>query len=260
MKITVRFRFPDCSSSSCICRRVCASSAPNGSSIRKSLGCISRHARDADALLHAAGELVGIVVARSRSRPTRSMHALAARSKSPRLLALDARAEGDVVAHRQPGKQRRFLEHHGAVRARAGAARRAVESAAAGRLLEARDDVEQRGLAAARGPEQRDELAVADREVDAGRAPSPDCGRHRSSRTSLKASSRWSSAHVIARSRRPPVQHARLEPAASAGRDRKPSQADRDHVGHAPRPCGRRSRRPTARSPGPTSPRRSRPR
>ena len=49
---------------SSVCRysRVISSSAPNGSSISSSRGRVGEGARDRDALLHPAGELVGIAV------------------------------------------------------------------------------------------------------------------------------------------------------------------------------------------------------
>ena len=49
---------------SSVCRysRVISSSAPNGSSMSSSRGRVGERARDRDALLHAAGELVGVAV------------------------------------------------------------------------------------------------------------------------------------------------------------------------------------------------------
>src|SRR5207237_6589621 len=61
----------------------------------------------------------------------------------------------------------RVLEEHDALLARA-AHRRAIElDRAARRLLEAGEDVEEGRLAAARGPEEADQLAFGDLQIDA---------------------------------------------------------------------------------------------
>ena len=82
---------------------------------------------------------------------------------------LHAQAEGDVLEHRHVAEQRVMLEHE-ADMALAGAARErilAVEGDLAGiRPVEAGDDPQQRGLAGARRPEQRQQLAVADLQID----------------------------------------------------------------------------------------------
>ena len=85
-----------------------------------------------------------------------------------------AQAEGDVLAHGQPGKQRVGLEHHAAVGARAGHLASVEHHASAGRAIEAGDDAQQRGLAAAGRAEDGDEVVVADREV--GRLQRPGRG------------------------------------------------------------------------------------
>ena len=75
---------------------------------------------------------------------------------------------GDVVGDRQVGEQRVRLEHD-AVVARGGRrarCRAVLQDAAAGLLLEPRDDAQQRRLAAARRPEEADQLARLDRQVD----------------------------------------------------------------------------------------------
>src|SRR4030088_2647465 len=81
---------------------------------QEELGLHQQAARDTDALLHAAGELVGIVVleAAEADQVDRALRLLL---EAAALVALDARTERDVVAHRQPGEERRFLEHHRAV-------------------------------------------------------------------------------------------------------------------------------------------------
>ena len=74
-------------------------------------------------------------------------------------------AEGDVALDRQVRKQRIALEHHvdrPPVRRHAGDILPVEQDAALARLLEAREHPQQRGLAAARGPEQREEFAFED--------------------------------------------------------------------------------------------------
>ena len=83
--------------------------------------------------------------------------------------AADAQRVGDVVADRQMREQRQRLEHHAEI-ALVRRHRRdvlAVEhDRAAGRLFEAGDHAQQRGLAAAGRAEQADECAVRHGEVD----------------------------------------------------------------------------------------------
>ncbi len=151
------------------------------------------------------------------------MNRCASSSNVAALLALDARAESDVVAHRQPGKQRRLLEHHGAVGPRRPGRRTLDGHAPAGRLLEAGDDVEQGGFAAARRPEQRNEFTVADREIDAGQR------RHRIA----AGIDLLDAAHLDDVHRDSARQcSTRLEISSISRSDRNPSQPDRHHVGH----------------------------
>src|SRR5262245_56060104 len=89
-----------------------------------------------------------------------------ARALGPFALALDAlelEADADVVKHGPPRKQRTLLEHE-----RQLLGPRAVDRAAADRdnarlrREQAADDGEQRALAAARRPDEADELAGGD--------------------------------------------------------------------------------------------------
>ena len=81
-----------------------------------------------------------------------------------------AQAEGEVVVHAHVLIERVVLEHHGDV---AVARRQVIDQAiadadlAAAHVLEARDHAQGGRLAAARRADQHDELAVADRDVDA---------------------------------------------------------------------------------------------
>ena len=85
------------------------------------------------------------------------------------VLAGHLQREGDVVAHRHMRIERIGLEHHGELalgRRLAGhVAAVDVDGAAAG-VLEPGDQPQQRGLAAARGADEDDELAVLDDQVD----------------------------------------------------------------------------------------------
>ena len=93
-------------------------------------------------------------------RWTVSMSSLARRRRSLLRHAGEAHRQLDVGLHGEPREQRRLLEHE---------RRRAVDvDAAGGRLVEAGDEVEDRRLAAAGGPDEADELAGVDVEVDAG--------------------------------------------------------------------------------------------
>src|SRR5260370_32081849 len=95
---------------------------------QEELGLHQQAAREADTLLHAAGELVGIGVLEA-AEADQGERAFRLLLEAAPLVALDARAERDVVAHRQPGEERRLLEPHRAVGARP-SRRAAVESEA----------------------------------------------------------------------------------------------------------------------------------
>ena len=129
-------------------------------------GVVGEHARDGDALLHAARELVRVAIGRALEPDqlhelVRDLVDLAARQ--PAL----ARAEADVLAHRHPGEQRIVLEHHAAVAAGGCDALAVDEDLAGARLLKARNDAQHGGLAAAGSADQADELALRDGGIDA---------------------------------------------------------------------------------------------
>ncbi|MPL92914.1 hypothetical protein SDC9_39038 [bioreactor metagenome] len=90
-----------------------------------------------------------------------------------RLLGLRARiaaqAETDVLAHGEMREDRVGLEHHvgrALVRRDIGHVLAVDQHRARGDVLEARDGAQKRGLAAARGAKEREELALADRRSD----------------------------------------------------------------------------------------------
>ena len=128
-----------------------------------------QRARERDTLALAAGELARaplrkMVDAEQTGCPLDLAFDLGARR------ALGPQREGDVVANRQVRIEPVALKHHGdAARARRHVVDDvAVDQELAGRgLLQARDDAQERRLAAARRPEQHHELAVAHLQADA---------------------------------------------------------------------------------------------
>ena len=132
---------------------------------QQQVGMHHQRAGKADALAHAARQFLGVggfeaVEADQVDRRQRARAALG---------AVDAerlQPEFDVLQHRQPGKQREGLEHHG------DAVRRSLDGLAAafgvarGRRDQAGDDAQQRRLARSGAAEQADDLAGADRQID----------------------------------------------------------------------------------------------
>src|SRR5262249_33611372 len=80
--------------------------------------------------------------------------------------AAHLRPERDIVEHGAPGKQREGLEDDAAIAARSFHRLTPDQDFSAGDWDEARDHVQDRRLAAARGPDHRDELAGRDLERD----------------------------------------------------------------------------------------------
>src|SRR5438445_4320475 len=121
-------------------------------------------AADRDALLHAPGELAGVLLREAleaeRREELRRDRASARRRRAPEL-----EAELHVLEHRAPGKEARILEH-GRDPTRVGAGDRPGidQDAPAVRLNETAEHAEERGFAAARRTDQRAELALAHRE------------------------------------------------------------------------------------------------
>ena len=148
------------------------------------LGVVAQGPGDGDALAHAAGEL-------TRERLLKALQAdeLAQLVGAPPALGLvdlaQQQRQADVLLDRVPGEEVGVLEDEPELAQRVVVAVVAVpERAAADRhlavagLRQAREDPQQRRLAAPRLPEQRDELLLADAEVDAGqREGLAACGR-----------------------------------------------------------------------------------
>jgi hypothetical protein len=136
---------------------------------QQQFGLDDDRAGEADALLLAAGEL-----RRETLRERAETHAVERRGDLARdlILADAARPQpvGDVVEDRHMRKDGVVLEHHAEVATmrRLGIDRAAADAHRPGILMqEAGDDAQQRGLAAARRSEQRQELALRQRQADA---------------------------------------------------------------------------------------------
>src|ERR1041384_130419 len=139
--------------------------APEGFVHEEQLGLHREHARDADALLHPAGELRR-VVRREALQADLFDDLLRERSVDLRGLALRLRTEDDVLIDRIPGKERRLLEDDGALGRRRRYARTVRAHLSARRSVESRHHVEERGFAAARRAEDGGEGVRGDIEVD----------------------------------------------------------------------------------------------
>src|SRR5712691_3035912 len=129
------------------------------------LGIVDERAGDGRALLHAAGKLVGVFVLVALE-PDQSEEI----ARTPAALGYrkseDFRREEHVVDDAPPLQQQRLLEHHadiarGIERLRA----RADRHLAGIEWMQARENLQQRGLAAAGGAHERDELAHLDVEA-----------------------------------------------------------------------------------------------
>ena len=136
-------------------------------------GIAHQRAADRDALALAAGELVGPAVEQRLDLQER---------RRMGDLALDLglgglghpEAERHVLAHAHARVERIGLEHHrdaAVLGLLPGDVALADPDLPAADLEQPGDRVEQRGLAAARGPEQHDELALLDLEVEAVEHP-----------------------------------------------------------------------------------------
>ena len=123
-----------------------------------------QRAGEGDPLPHASGEVLRIAVAESAQRQLVEQRVrLLVRAAVP----ADLQAEGDVLAHGHPGKQRVFLEDHRPRRLGLEHPLAEGEDLPRTRPREPGDGVQQRGLAAAGRSEQADELARGDVQIDA---------------------------------------------------------------------------------------------
>ena len=92
-------------------RRISGSSALNGSSKSSTCGIERERAGQPDALLHAAGELVRVLVLET-GQPDELDHLLCARGALGLGDALDLEAERDVLDHAAVREQTEVLEDH----------------------------------------------------------------------------------------------------------------------------------------------------
>ena len=157
---------PSCScrftSSNCVCSRSFLSSAPSGSSSSSSFGRLTSERASATRCRWPPESWCGLRFANCDSF-TRFQHVGDARDDLRRRHAVLLQAEGDVLLHRHVRKQRVGLEHHvhrALVRRNARHVDAVDEDLAAGRLFEAGQHAQQRGLAAARAAEQAEQLAA----------------------------------------------------------------------------------------------------
>src|SRR6185295_131437 len=128
---------------------------------------VGERAGDGDALFHAARELVRI--GRLEAVEPDQGELLARDGPHVRRFAAGGgKREGDVALRGQPGEQRISLEDDAAIEA-GGNDRFVVDGDdAMVHALQAGDDRQQRRLAAAGGADERDELVLANVEIDAG--------------------------------------------------------------------------------------------
>jgi hypothetical protein len=131
---------------------------------------LTTSARDLHALEHAAGQLVRVALFETLEADDLG---IVVGERGLVAVAVAVEAEHQVLAHGEPRKHRAVLRDDDALGTRAARGDAVDEHAAFVGALEARDDVHQRGLAAAGGPDDGDEFAVGHREretVDDGQA------------------------------------------------------------------------------------------
>ncbi len=124
-------------------------------------GVIGQRAGQRDALLHAAGQLLGIEILKALEADHLDQRA-ALRFGLRGLYALLARAIHHVAEHALPGKQRELLKHRSAIGPGPGDRPALHPGDASGRADEAADDIKQRRFSAAGGTEDRDKGAILD--------------------------------------------------------------------------------------------------
>ena len=144
---------------------------------QQDLRLVHQRPGDGDALLLSAGQRVdgALLVALHLHQLQHPVHPapdlfllLPVRVHAQLLRRLQVQAKGDVVKHVQMIEQRVLLEHRVDAALVGGDARHVLpleqDFTLAGHFKSA-DDAQQRGLATARGPQQRDEFTFADVEV-----------------------------------------------------------------------------------------------
>jgi hypothetical protein len=122
-----------------------------------------QRAGERHALLLTAGNLAGTALLECL-HPHEPQHFVDGLLDLVLRLALHLQPEADILPDRQMGEQGVALEHRvdrPLVGRQAGDVRAVQEDLAARRMLEAGEQTQQRGLAAARRPEQREEFVLA---------------------------------------------------------------------------------------------------
>ncbi len=128
---------------------------------------VDHGARQLGTPLHAAGQLDRVFVL-ELTQPDFVEQAVDFRIQLGTLhVAAELGPERHVLVGRQPGQQRRFLKHHHAVMGRAGDARAVEQNLTAVDAVEARHQIDQRGLTAPGGPDYGGQLAGGDRQAQA---------------------------------------------------------------------------------------------
>ena len=126
------------------------------------LGIMDQRAGDRGALLHAAGQLVGIFVGEP-VEPHQCEKIARARAAFRHGKAEDLGGQQHVVDDAAPLEQERLLKHHADVARRIERLRRRADAQGAGIVrMQSGQNLEKRGLAAAGGTDQRHQLAGRD--------------------------------------------------------------------------------------------------
>jgi hypothetical protein len=203
--------------------RVISSSAPNELVHQQQLGALGQRPGDRDALLHASGELVGIVPGEvgQPDQLEQLRHAGAALCATG---SVQRQGQLDVAGHGLPGQESGLLERDAVVLVESRLASRLAEDAELSRRrgVEVGDEPQQGALAAAAGSDQRHELPRCDAEVDRlercdGRAPAPAERTADAAHLNCHANG-FAAAH---RHSGPPGKRARNGPSARADRTHK---------------------------------------
>ena len=127
---------------------------------------VDQRAHDRGTLAHAAGQLARTAVVEF-AKPDLGEQLMRARHVGLRIEIAQLELQQHIAEHVAPFEQHRALEHDAEVRLRAGDFLPVEQHAAAGVAQQPRDDAQQRALAAAGGPDDREKLALPHGQIDA---------------------------------------------------------------------------------------------